>query len=129
VALQRDEVDAASYTGGASDLAPGRYRIWLAAPTLLVPPAARSFTVDPPASERAALPMDAVDLQKAAEASQGRYYTVRNADRLPGDLPRGQRVRIDSLPPVPVWNSPLAALLFVALLTVEWVLRKRAGLL
>jgi hypothetical protein len=37
-------------------------------------------------------------------------------------------VRIEALPPEPIWNSPLVAALFVALLGSEWMLRKRWGL-
>jgi hypothetical protein len=117
------------FTGSANDLQPGSYRVWLAAPSLQTPPAPRTLEVAPPAQEQTMRPLNAQELQQAVKISQGRYYTLATADRLPGDLPRGQRIRIESLPPEPAWNSPLAALLFVGLLTAEWVLRKRAGLL
>jgi hypothetical protein len=39
------------------------------------------------------------------------------------------QVRIESLPPVPIWNSSLLAGLSVVLIATEWLLRKRSGLL
>ena len=40
---------------------------------------------------------------------------------------RAGRCASSRLPSVPVWNSPLLAGLFVFLLTVEWLLRRRLG--
>ena len=90
-------------------------------------PAAASFTVVPPPGELARLAMDAGDLRAAAKTSQGRFFDARSAHRLLDALPAGRQVRIDSLPAVPVWNSPLLAGLFVALLTCEWLIRRRLG--
>ena len=71
--------------------------------------------------------VDVDDLRLAAQTSEGRFYTLENVDRLLHDLPRGRQVRIETLPPAPVWNSPWLAGLFVLLLVVEWLGRKRAG--
>jgi hypothetical protein len=71
--------------------------------------------------------MDDDDLRLAAETSEGRFYSLALADRLVRDLPRGRQVRIESLPPDPIWNSPWVALLFVAILMAEWLWRKRVG--
>jgi hypothetical protein len=68
-------------------------------------------------------------MEQAAKLSGGRFYNWFDADRLVRDLPRGQRVRIESLPPRPIWNSPLVAGLFIGMLAVEWLLRKRVGML
>jgi len=45
------------------------------------------------------------------------------------ELPKGRQVRIESLPPEPLWNSSFLVLLVIGLLTAEWLLRKRWGLL
>jgi hypothetical protein len=73
--------------------------------------------------------MDAADLRSAAKTSQGKLYTIETARTLLEDLPRGRQVRIESLPPTPIWNLPLWAALFVVLIATEWLLRKRVGLL
>ena len=73
--------------------------------------------------------MDAADLRRAAKATEGKFYTLETADRLLEELPAGRQVRIQSLPPKPIWNSPLLAALFVAAIVGEWLLRKRYGLM
>jgi hypothetical protein len=127
--LRAERENPSSFTGSISGLDSGNYRVWLASPTLKPPPAARPFTIELSAQERILRPINTVELEQAAKISRGRFYTLRNVDRLLGDLPRGQRVRTESLPPQPIWNSPFVAAAFVLLLTAEWILRRRAGLL
>jgi len=127
--LHRDAVNRGVFEGPASNLPEGKYRAWIATPTLGGQPPAQRFAVVAPPGEQARLEMDAADLQAAAKTSQGRFYTFDTAGKLLRDLPRGRQVRIESLPPVPIWNSAVWAGLFVVLITGEWLLRKRAGLL
>jgi hypothetical protein len=127
--LRRDDVSRGIFEGVATNLPEGRYRAWIAVPTLEGQPPSRQFSVLSPPGEQARLEMDVADLQLAAETSQGKFYTVRTARNLARDLPRGRHVRIESMPPEPIWNSPLLAGLFVLLLGGEWLLRKRVGLL
>ncbi len=128
LALARDNVRG-SFDGTIADLKPGNYRIWLVSPQLTPPPAAHSIRVVSPQSELTHLHMNAAELRLAATRSGGRFYSIHNADRLLRDLPRGRQVPIESLPVIPIWNSSLLAGLFVALITIEWLLRKRAGML
>jgi hypothetical protein len=114
------------FKGSISGLPDGQYRVWLAnsgeqANT-------RHFTVAPPPGEQARLAMDRADLEQTAKVSRGKFYGLQQASRLPLDLPRGRRVTIESMPPDPIWNSPLLALLFVVLLTAEWMIRRCAGM-
>ncbi len=129
IRLHRDASNRGIFEGLIGNLAEGEYRVWLAAPQPGGTPPSQRFTVMAPPGEMARLQMDAADMQAAAEISDGRFYTFDQADRILQDLPPGRQVRIDSLPPQPIWNSPLAALLFVFLITTEWLLRKRAGML
>jgi hypothetical protein len=63
-----------------------------------------------------------------AKETGGRSYTFESADRLPRDLPAGRPVPIESRAPGPLWTKwPLLAL-FLALLTGEWILRKRGDM-
>ena len=73
--------------------------------------------------------MDVVELREAARISVGKFYRFQDAGKLLADLPRGRQVRIESLPPKPIWNAPILAGLFIALIAAEWLLRKRVGLL
>ena len=90
--------------------------------------AAVDFTVSPPPGEFAHLAMDVAEMRQAADESKGRFYTVADADRLLADLPPGRPATIETLPPLPLWNSPPALLLFFGLLIGEWILRKRGGM-
>ena len=82
-----------------------------------------------PPGELARTQMDAAELREAAKVSGGKFYTFATADKVLPDLPRGRRERIESLPPQPIWNAPIFAALFVILITAEWLIRKRVGLL
>ena len=127
--LRRDDVNRGVFEGLATNLPEGQYRTWIATPTLEGQPPSQRFAVVAPPGEQARLEMDAADLQAAAKTAQGQYYIFQTAGNLLGDLPRGRQVRIESLPPVPIWNSAVWAGLFVVLIAGEWLLRKRAGLL
>ncbi len=87
-------------------------------------PATR-FAVVARSGEQARLELDAAALKEAARISGGKYYAWSEAERLAEDLPRGRPVRIDSSPAEPVWNRWPVAALFVALITAEWLARKR----
>jgi len=129
ITLHRDLAIRGVFEGTASNLADGNYRAWVATPTLDGRPPSQRFTIVAPPGEQARLEMDAADLRLAAKTSQGKFYTIATARRLLKDLPRGRQVRIESLPPTPIWNLPIWAALFVGLIVTEWLLRKRVGLL
>jgi hypothetical protein len=129
VKLSRDAATRGVFEGSLSNLPDGQYRAWVAAPTLEGQPPSQAFSITAPPGEQARLQMDSADLKQAAKISQGRYYTLADVDRLPSDLPRGRQVRIESLPPVPIWNWWPFALAFVALIVTEWLLRKSVGML
>ncbi len=127
VKLHRDTVRRGVFEATVSNLAEGSYRAWIVVPTVEGPPPTWQFAVVPPPGEHAKLVMDEADLQQAAKTSEGTFYTMRDADSMLDHLPLGRQVRIESLPPTPIWNSPLLAALFVLLLFTEWLWRKRIG--
>ena len=116
----------AEFTGEIAALPVGEYRIWLAEPALQGESPTAQFTVRMPDDEQVRLRVDSEELKAAAERSGGHYYVGTEAQRLPRDLPAGKQVRMQALPPTPVWNSWWIALLFVGLLVVEWTIRKRS---
>jgi hypothetical protein len=72
--------------------------------------------------------MDSSALRRAAQQTAGRYYTFATAAELPRDLDLGQSLLTERLAPVPLWNKwPLLALV-LALLSAEWYLRTRVGM-
>jgi hypothetical protein len=129
IELRRIATDRGVFEGSAGPLPAGHYRIWLASPTLPGQPPSREFSVVAMPGELARTQMNTAELREAANASLGKFYTFATAGSLLADLPRGRHVRVESLPPKPIWNSPLVAAVFVVLLTAEWLLRKRLGML
>ena len=67
-------------------------------------------------------------LERLARETGGRYYTPENLDTLPEDISLidtgSSRVEEREL-----WDMPFLFLLLVGLLSTEWILRKRKGLL
>jgi hypothetical protein len=129
IRLRRDAASRGLFEATLGNLGDGKYRCWIASPTLEGQPPTARFTITAPPGELARTQMDTADMRAAAKASGGKLYTFSDAGKLAGDLPKGRQVRIASMPPKPLWNAPLLAGLFVALLGTEWMLRKRWGLL
>ena len=127
VTLERDAIRRELFEGSLSGLTDGQYRVWLAASSEQA--VARTFTVAAPPGEQARITLDAPDLRKAGKTARGAYAAVGEAQRLLSQLPSGRRITIESLPPEPLWNSSLVAAAFVVLVSLEWLLRKRSGML
>ncbi|MGH7170215.1 MAG: hypothetical protein ACRELG_08075, partial [Gemmataceae bacterium] len=107
----------------------GEYKFWLAAPSATPKPHAECKVVRPP-GEMERLRMNQGDLQRGADESHGRFYTLADADRLLDDLPTGTRVTVNAPgPPYLMWNRFPLFLLAILLLTTEWLLRKQKNLL
>jgi uncharacterized membrane protein len=84
----------------------------------------------PPPGEMDRLRMNRSDLERAAELSRGKFYTLPDALKLPEELPPLPRVTLHQpRPPYPLWNTPFVVLLGLSLLAGEWLLRKRQQLL
>jgi hypothetical protein len=84
-----------------------------------------TFRVDAPINEFEHIEMNGPELLRAAESTGGKFYTPSGADALLRDLPKPSKVPLDTDPPIPLWNTWPALGLFLGLLTLEWVFRKR----
>ncbi len=71
--------------------------------------------------------MNEPELRLTAQTSQGKFYTPATASvaRFLADLPPPQKVPLDTDPPIPLWNAWPVLATFLAVLTAEWLLRKR----
>lgn len=106
----------------------GSHRVWYPDPGKPGQEVAADFRVLPPTGEFSRLETDIPAMRQAAEATGGLVLRPWEVGRLPELLPRGQSLPLEALPPWPLWNSWPVVLLFVALLSAEWILRKVAGM-
>ena len=127
--LNRDTANRGVFEGSLARLGEGDYRVWLASPTLPGQPPATQFKISAPLGEQARLQMDVAELQRTAKLTNGQYYHWSDYQKIADDLPEGRKVRIESMPPEPIWNNWILATLFVVLIVGEWLLRKRVGML
>src|SRR5262249_39526843 len=108
----------------------GKYKFWLSSPAGADPKPKAECRVLAPPGEMDRLRMNQQDMERAAEETHGRFYTMADADRLLDDLPLGNRVALTSRqPPRPLWNHFMLLALALTLLSSEWFLRKRKHLL
>lgn len=104
----------------------GYYEIRLLPPPVLDPPIPpATIRVDAPASEFERVQMNEPELIRVSAATGGKFYTPLTAGSLLEDLPRPLPVPLDTDPPIPLWNTWPVFALFLSLITLEWVLRKR----
>jgi len=104
----------------------GNYEVRLLPPPILegsIPTV--PFRVEAPASELETVQMNEPELVRVAAATGGKFYTPLTADTLLQDLPLPSKVPLDTDPPIPLWNTWPVLTLFLGLLTLEWILRKR----
>ena len=104
----------------------GEYTIKLLPPPVLqgeVP--TTTFVVDPPAGEIEAVQLNRPELLRVAELTGGKFYTPETSESILKDLPKAQKVPLDTDPPIPLWNTWPILALFTALITAEWIIRKR----
>jgi len=112
------------FEGALPQAVEGDYEVRLVHPILAPIPTA-SFRVEAPANEFERIEMNEAELRRAAEATKGQFYTPLTADALFKDLPKPSKVPLDTDPPIPLWNTWPVLTLFLVLLTMEWVFRKR----
>ena len=131
--LRRNPTSRGVFEKGVANLAEGEYRAWLASPSLDGSPPSAKFSIVAPPGETTRLEMDSASLKQAAQTTGGRFYTVETMEELLGDLPKGRHERIGTLPPLSIWSIWWVALafagIFVVLIVIEWLLRKKLGML
>jgi hypothetical protein len=129
VALRRNPAVETVFQASLEDLPVGDYEALLAEPQLPGNPPATQFSVVAPPGEFARPQMDAATLSAAAETTRGKFYTLADANRLLEELPAGRRMLLEDLPPTDLWNRWWMLAAFLGVITTEWILRKRKGML
>lgn len=106
-------------------LSPDRYTARLADDVAVVPV---QFTIERPPDELTRLAVDWAALAQAARLTGGQAVRWEHADELTALLPPPMPAVVERLPPEPLWNRPWAIGGLVALLSVEWFIRRRSGM-
>jgi hypothetical protein len=128
--LEKLEGSRAIYEGQLNRTPEGEYHFALTAPAVSEPKPQAEAQVLPPPGEMEQLRMNRPDMERAAEATHGRFYTLTNVNQVVDDLPVGSRLSHHvPQPPRLLWNHFVIFGLIIGLLTAEWALRKRRYLL
>ena len=126
VTLKRSPSSRNLFEGALVQAKEGQYSLRLLPPPVLTGPApGTTFQVEAPAGEMERLQLNQAELIRASRTSLGKFYTPDLSDQLLSDLPKPEKVPLDTDPPIPLWNTWPVLLLFLAVLVAEWVLRKR----
>jgi hypothetical protein len=113
------------FEGALPQAVEGDYQVRLLPPPVLERPVTAEFRVEAPINEFERIEMNEAELIKAAAVTSGKFYTPLLADTLLKDLPKPSKVPLDTDPPIPLWNTWPVLGVFLALITLEWVIRKR----
>ena len=87
-----------------------------------------AFTVEETSVEMDSIDLDAARLESVAHVTGGRYYSSPEASRIAADI-RGSLVGMAERQELSLTNTPLFFLMFVALMSLEWFLRRRRNLI
>lgn len=125
-----------TFEGMVLDSQKGKYRFTLSNPDVakLQPNGQRPSTeadVEEPPGELINLRLNRAELADAARKTNGKVYTMADADDLLDEMPPTTRViaRTSTTPPQQLWNLFSFFLIVVGLQTSLWILRKREHLL
>jgi hypothetical protein len=124
------EGSRATYEGILNRAPEGEYRFTLSVPAVSEPrPHAEARVLAPP-GEMDQLRINRAEMEEAAAATKGRFYTLAEVDELAQNIPSGShRSHYAPQPPRQIWNHSIVFLVAVGLLATEWVLRKKRHLL
>ncbi len=126
--LQRVPDARGLYELKLDDAEEGSYRVWLSSPVVAPRPSV-DFEVLGPPGERDRLLMDQEELQAAATASGGHFYSLGVTAELLANLPRGKEVPLGPIREISLWDHPLIWGLALLLLASEWIARRGKGML
>lgn len=131
VALDADQNAAGLFEGRTAALEPGKYEVTVSVtgqPDDQMQAKTAFYVAPPEVGELAKLSADAELMRQVADAAQGRYLREEQMDRLPQMMAPLNRTRTietqTALAQSYLWFLPV-----IGLLSLEWVIRQRRGLM
>lgn len=106
----------------------GKYNVTLTSPVNPQAKASAVFVVETLALERQKPELDETLLKKVAASGGGKYYAPDRLADWMKSLPY-QPLQVRSEQEIELWDAPLLLILFLLPLGLEWLIRKRRGLL
>lgn len=106
----------------------GKYEVSLTSPTKAQAKASTAFLVETQALERQRPELDEAMLKRVAASGGGKYYQATEISNWIKSLPNNKLV-VRSEQEIDLWNRWFFLLLFIVPLGIEWLVRKRKGLL
>ncbi len=106
----------------------GKFELSLASPANPSAKAAAVYLVQAVALENQQPEMNEALLKKIAASGGGNYYFPDELKRWIDSL-KANDLTVRSESEIELWDAPLFLLLFIIALTIEWIVRKRTGLL
>jgi hypothetical protein len=123
VTLHKDKAREGYYEGDYTPAGTGLYRAWAGEEDEATRATAR-FTVFIPDREDDDPVLDEKGLRELAKESYGgEYFAIDQVDRLTQVIQKSQN-QLRETKEDDLWDAPIVFLLFAALLTAEWILRK-----
>jgi uncharacterized membrane protein len=116
-----------AYTGGFTADRLGRFSVRLASPAAGVEELQTPIEVAVPRRELNDPKVDRPTLQRLADTTGGRVIELKDLAQAAALIPSAQK-DIPQITNSPLGTAPLALVLFTFLITSEWILRKRQGL-
>ncbi len=129
VALQRRLGHRGMFTTSVEQLPAGEYEAQIVRPDRAGAGDVARFAVRQPPRELARVVVNRTELREVAELTGGKFYTIDDAAQLSEQLPPPREQTIQERPPQKLWNSHFVVALLVVLLSSEWLLRRRYGML
>ena len=127
--LQRRTERRGLFTATIEDLSTGEYEAVLVQPDLQGGAEVVRFELRHPCRELAELVVNRSGLRQTAERTGGKAFSIFNATDFTDALPPPRQQALEGLPLRPLWNRPWGIGLFVLVLSLEWLLRRRCGML
>ena len=109
----------------------GDYRVAVRVENWQMKPVETDFRVSEPMVEAADTALKEDALREMATIANGRYFPCAAASALPDEIAKiMQEARFSGMKPEDneIWDMPLLFVLAFSLMTVEWGLRRKAGL-
>ena len=109
----------------------GQYQIKVAVDGWDTPPAEKAFVVSESTQEFADTALKQDMLKEMADLTHGKYFDLSNVAAMPAAIRDGMRTAslATTVPQdYPIWDMPILLMIAVALVSTEWIVRRRSGL-